>query len=332
MVMWPGRCSTPVSAPGTGPRAGCRAPGWSARSIPFGTGRLRAKRIGLRRGSECRWRRMILARRILLLAWFATLALTRCWLDRCRVPASSTSERRFTIPTCPVRRCVRHSVYRRSEPPRSQLWRVVGHVKAAPNFPPRRSFRESSAPPFHRRCTHAAKLCRPKLASSNRRRTFQRATESFRPPPFQRAVRPAPAASRLQLAPPVGLLAWVGKCVQNFSVFLNELDARQIRPRRRRNVLSGRLTPQYLPQPLVEPPVVALTKQARVLRVLTDRQLRAAAAAADRVCGEFAPGRPCFRHGSRAGHALFDFNRLFARIAHQKSPQALNTRKLLQRK
>src|ERR1035437_10309851 len=164
------------------------------------------------------------------------------------------------------------------------------------------------------------------------KRAFRRAIVAFRPPPFQRAVRPAPAASRLQLAPPVGLLAWVGKCVQNFSVFLNELDARQIRPRRRRNVLSGRLTPQYLTQQLVEAPVVALTKQALVVRVLTDRQLRAAAAAADRVCGEFAPGRPCFRHGSRAGHALFDFNRLFARIAHQKSPQALNTRKLLQRK
>jgi hypothetical protein len=75
-----------------------------------------------------------------------------------------------------------------------------------------------------------------------------RATESFRPPPFQRAVRPAPVASRLQFAPPVGLLARISEGVQDFSVFLHELDARQIRPRRRRNVLSGRLTPQYLTQ------------------------------------------------------------------------------------
>jgi hypothetical protein len=36
-----------------------RAPGSSERSIRFGTGRLRAKRIGFRRRSECRWRRMI---------------------------------------------------------------------------------------------------------------------------------------------------------------------------------------------------------------------------------------------------------------------------------
>src|SRR5665647_259667 len=91
---------------------------------------------------------------------------------------------------------------------------------------------------------------------------------------------PAAAASRLQLAPPVGLLARVGEGVQNFSVFLHETDPCQVRPRRRRNVLSGRLAPKHLTQQLVEPPVVALTKQALMLRVLANRQLRAAAAAA----------------------------------------------------
>ena len=95
--------------------------------------------------------------------------------------------------------------------------------------------------------------------------------EAFRSWPFQRAVRLAPAASRLQLAPPVGLLAWVGKCVQNFSVFLNELDARQIRPRRRRNVLPGNFAPKHLPQQLMEAAVVALAKQALMLRVLANR-------------------------------------------------------------
>jgi len=159
-----------------------------------------------------------------------------------------------------------------------------------------------------------------------------RATESFRPPPFQRAVRPAPAASRLQPAPPIGLLVWIGEGVQNSSVFLHETDPCQVRPRRRRNVLSGRLTPQYLTQQLVEPPVVALTKQPLMLRVLADRQLCAAAAAAHWVRCEFAPRGPSPRHGRSTGHALFDFDRLFARIAHQKSPQALNTRKSLQRK
>jgi hypothetical protein len=89
-AMWPGWCSTPVSAPVIGPRIGCRAPSWSARSIPFGTRLLRAKLIELRHRLECRWRRMTRTRRILSLAWFATLGLTRCWLDRCRVPVSST--------------------------------------------------------------------------------------------------------------------------------------------------------------------------------------------------------------------------------------------------
>src|ERR1035437_4735148 len=56
-----------------------------------------------------------------------------------------------------------------------------------------------------------------------------RATESFRAPPFQRAVRPAPAASGLQLAPPVGLLTGVGEGVQNFSVLLHETDPCQVR-------------------------------------------------------------------------------------------------------
>jgi hypothetical protein len=40
-----------------------------------------------------------------------------------------------------------------------------------------------------------------------------RAMEAFRPPPFQRAVRAAPAASRLQFAPPVGLLTGIGEGV-----------------------------------------------------------------------------------------------------------------------
>src|ERR1035437_3207010 len=160
------------------------------------------------------------------------------------------------------------------------------------------------------------------------KRAFRRAIVAFRPPPFQRAVRPAPAASELQLAPPVGLLAWVGKCVQNFSVFLHETDPCQVRPSRRRNVLSGRLTPQYLTQQLVKAPVVPLAKQALMLRVLADRQLCAAAAAAHWVRCEFAPSGPCFRHGSRAGHALFRFRG----VAHQKSPQKLDTRKLLQHK
>jgi hypothetical protein len=53
---------------------------------------------------------------------------------------------------------------------------------------------------------------------------------------------PAPAASRLQLAPPVGLLARIRERVQDFSVFLDELDARQIRPRRRRNILLLAIT------------------------------------------------------------------------------------------
>src|SRR5450759_5143573 len=43
------------------------------------------------------------------------------------------------------------------------------------------------------------------------KRAFRRAIVAFRPPPFQRAVRAAPAASRLQLAPPVSLLAWIRK-------------------------------------------------------------------------------------------------------------------------
>src|ERR1035437_3091097 len=104
--------------------------------------------------------------------------------------------------------------------------------------------------------------------------------EAFRQRLIQRASRPAPAASRLQFALPAGLLTWVGKCVQNFSVFLHETDPCQVRPSRRRNVLSGRLTPQYLTQQLVKAPVVPLAKQALMLRVLADRQLCAAAAAA----------------------------------------------------
>jgi hypothetical protein len=164
------------------------------------------------------------------------------------------------------------------------------------------------------------------------KRAFRRAIVAFRPPPFQRAVRAAPAASRLQLAPPVGLLTGIREGVQNFPVFLDEPDPCQIRPCRHRDVLPGGLTPQHLPQQLMQPPIMPLAEQALPLRVLADRQLRAAAATADRVRCEFAPRGPSPRHGSRASHALFDFNRLFARIAHQKSPQALNTRKLLQRK
>src|ERR1039457_2110403 len=117
----------------------------------------------------------------------------------------------------------------------------------------------------------------PEVTESER--AFRRATEAFRPPPFQRAVRAAPAASRLQLAPPVGLLAWVGEGVQNFSVSLHELDPCQVRPSRQREVLPGNFAAQYLTQQLVEPPVVALTKQPLMLRVLADRQLCAAAAA-----------------------------------------------------
>src|ERR1035437_5841917 len=60
------------------------------------------------------------------------------------------------------------------------------------------------------------------------KRASLRATESFRSPPFQRAVRPAPAASRLQPAPPIGLLAWIRKGVQNLSVALNELDRKSV--------------------------------------------------------------------------------------------------------
>jgi hypothetical protein len=45
------------------------------------------------------------------------------------------------------------------------------------------------------------------------KRAFLRSTEAFRPPPFQRAVLSAPAASRLQFAPPVGLLVWIGEGV-----------------------------------------------------------------------------------------------------------------------
>src|ERR1019366_7525289 len=105
------------------------------------------------------------------------------------------------------------------------------------------------------------------LVSTESKRAFRRAMEAFRPPPFQRASRPAPAASRLQPAPPVGLLARVGEGVQDFSVFLNELDPCQVRPCRHRNVLPGRLAPKYLPQQLVEPPVVPLAEQALMLRV-----------------------------------------------------------------
>src|ERR1035437_4826068 len=45
------------------------------------------------------------------------------------------------------------------------------------------------------------------------KRAFRRAIVAFRPPPFQRAVRAAPAASRLQPAPPIGLLVWIGEGV-----------------------------------------------------------------------------------------------------------------------
>jgi hypothetical protein len=62
--------------------------------------------------------------------------------------------------------------------------------------------------------------------------------------------------------------------------------------------------------------------------IFADHQFRTAAAATNRVRGPFAPNGPCFRHGRGAGRALFGFHR----IAHQESPQALNTRKLLQRK
>ena len=58
------------------------------------------------------------------------------------------------------------------------------------------------------------------------KRAFRRAIVAFRPPPFQRAVRAAPAASRLQLAPPVGLLAWVGEGVQNFVQWYRDLMER----------------------------------------------------------------------------------------------------------
>ena len=85
--------------------------------------------------------------------------------------------------------------------------------------------------------------------------------------PFCRATvpgssRPAPAASRLQFAPPVGLLARIREGVQDFPVFLDELDPCQVRPRRRRNVLPGSFTPQHLPQQLVKAPVVALGEEA----------------------------------------------------------------------
>jgi hypothetical protein len=89
-----------------------------------------------------------------------------------------------------------------------------------------------------------------------------RATEAFRPPPVQRTSRPAPATSRLQFAPPVGLLARIREGVQDFPVFLDELDPCQVRPRRRRNVLPGSFTPQHLPQQLVKAPVVALGEEA----------------------------------------------------------------------
>src|ERR1035437_9113492 len=114
------------------------------------------------------------------------------------------------------------------------------------------------------------------------KRAFRRAMEAFRPPPFLRAVRAAPAASRLQPAPPIGLLVWIGEGVQDFPVFLNELDPCQVRPRRRRNVLPGNFAAQHVPQQLVEPPVMPLAEQALPLRVLADRQLRTAAAAAHR--------------------------------------------------
>jgi hypothetical protein len=42
-------------------------------------------------------------------------------------------------------------------------------------------------------------------------RAFRLAVEPCRPPPFQRAVRAAPAASRLQLAPPVGPVRMLSK-------------------------------------------------------------------------------------------------------------------------
>src|ERR1017187_4664832 len=148
-----------------------------------------------------------------------------------------------------------------------------------------------------------------------------RAMEAFQPWPIQRASRPALDASRLQLTPPIGLLTGICERVQDFSVFLNELNARQIRPRCYRNVLSGNFAPKHLPQHFMEAPVVALAEQTLMLRVLANRQLRAAAAAADRVRRPLAPSGPCFRHGRSAGRALFDFNRLFARIAHQKSPK-----------
>src|ERR1035437_77104 len=120
------------------------------------------------------------------------------------------------------------------------------------------------------------------LVSTESKRAFRRAMEAFRPPPFQRAVRAAPAASRLQPAPPIGLLTGLRERVQDFPVFLNELDPCQVRPRRRRNVLPGNFAAQHLPQQLVEPPVVPLAEQALPLRVLADRQLRTAAAAAHR--------------------------------------------------
>src|ERR1019366_5291571 len=145
----------------------------------------------------------------------------------------------------------------------------------------------------------------PGIHGIQTKRAFRRAIVAFRPPPFLRAVRAGPAASRLQPAPPIGLLVWIGEGVQNSSVFLHETDPCQVRPSRRRNVLSGRLTPQYLTQQFVEPPVVALTKQPLMLRVLANRQLCAAAAAAHRVRGPFAPGGPCFRHRRSAGRALF---------------------------
>jgi len=78
----------------------------------------------------------------------------------------------------------------------------------------------------------------------------------------------------------------------------------------------------------VKAPVVPLAKQALMFWIFGNRQFCTTPAAADRVCCEFAPDRPCFRHGSRAGHALFRFRG----VAHQKSPQKLDTRKLLQRK
>jgi hypothetical protein len=144
-----------------------------------------------------------------------------------------------------------------------------------------------------------------------------RAIEAFRQGPVQHASRPAPAASRLQFAPPAGPLAWIRKRLLYFPVALDELDPCQIRPSRQREVLPGGLAPKHLPQQLMEAPVVPLAKEALPLRVLGNRQFPATATATNRVRGPFAPNGPCFRHGRSTSWILCRFRR----VVHQNLPE-----------